>query len=660
MTYLPFVDGLRAVAVLAVVLFHAFPSLMPGGFTGVDIFFVISGFLITRFILDDVRVGRFSLKSFYIRRARRLLPAAVVCFLSVAALSGIVLLPDAYHYFGRSLLASILMYANIFFYATGGYFSAPASEKPLLHIWSLAVEDQFYLTWPPLIILLQRFRPRMVVALVFLLAFASLTYAEIKIITDTEYAFFQLPTRAWELFTGSLLALIPLPTFRPAFANALALTGTTAMISSFWLVSSEGHFPGFGAVPACVGTAAILASSLTQSTWISRLLSLRPTVAIGRISYSLYLWHWPLLALLHYRLERQPSQVETLLTVGLAFVLAFLSWLYVEQPFRHPIATEDSRPQSNATFVWQAVGATLIVVGIAMVLKISHGLPQRYDAKLQPLLRQMIAENPLRSTCDNYQNVMRHDDVCGAGRRKSAQESYEMALFGDSMADQWIELAKHYAEKHNLALRQVTNGGCMLLFGTDIPARPSAKKRECVAYVHAAQDFVANNPDLKLAVISGYWEKWIGRIENPRSRDDVPAAEQGDDQQLPIFDNVLKQTVEAFTAKGIKVVLIGQIPVYDVLPLRCIAKAIESDGDVRLCGMSSKKAERQVERSNAALLRLAGANPLVSVSLPQQAMCSEATCSPFLNGTFLYRNGSHLNSFGAAAFTGLIAFPTLP
>ena len=148
MIYLPFVDGLRAVAIIAVVLFHAFPALVPGGFAGVDVFFVISGFLITRFIAAEMHAGTFSFSQFYIRRARRLLPAAVVCLLCISALAGFVLLPDAYHYFGRSLLASILMYANIFFYTTGGYFSAPALEKPLLHIWSLAVEDQFYLTWP--------------------------------------------------------------------------------------------------------------------------------------------------------------------------------------------------------------------------------------------------------------------------------------------------------------------------------------------------------------------------------------------------------------------------------------------------------------------------------------------------------------------------------
>ena len=154
MTYLPFVDGLRAVAILAVVAYHALPWTLPGGFAGVDVFFVISGFLITRSIAAEMADGSFSVPTFFVRRARRLLPAALVCFFAVAILAGFILLPDAYLYFGRSLLSAILMYANIFFYKTGGYFSAPSLEKPLLHTWSLSVEDQFYLTWPLLLMVL--------------------------------------------------------------------------------------------------------------------------------------------------------------------------------------------------------------------------------------------------------------------------------------------------------------------------------------------------------------------------------------------------------------------------------------------------------------------------------------------------------------------------
>ena len=197
MTYLPFVDGLRAVAILAVVAFHALPWTVPGGFVGVDVFFVISGFLITRFIAGEMADGTFSLLHFYVRRARRLMPAALVCFVVVSLISGFVLLPDTYWYLGRSLLAAILMYANVFFYHTGGYFTAPSLEKPFLHTWSLAVEDQFYLTWPLLLMfLLPRVSKTVLVTVAFAIATASLVYAEFMLTQDPEFAFYLLPTRA--------------------------------------------------------------------------------------------------------------------------------------------------------------------------------------------------------------------------------------------------------------------------------------------------------------------------------------------------------------------------------------------------------------------------------------------------------------------------------
>ena len=209
MVYLPFVDGLRALAIIAVVAYHAFPGVITGGFAGVDVFFVISGFLITSLVVTEISDGTFSLYRFFVRRARRLLPAAFACVVVVTLLSAFILLPDAFWYYGRSLLAFIGFFSNIFFYLTGGYFSAPALEKPLLHTWSLAVEDQFYLTWPLILMLISPFlSKRTILGLVLLSLGASLWFAEAKVAVDHEFAFFVLPTRAWELLTGAALALV--------------------------------------------------------------------------------------------------------------------------------------------------------------------------------------------------------------------------------------------------------------------------------------------------------------------------------------------------------------------------------------------------------------------------------------------------------------------
>ncbi len=556
MVYLPFVDGLRAIAIIAVVVYHALPWALPGGFAGVDVFFVISGFLITRFIVAEMTDGTFSLTRFFVRRARRLLPAAIACFLIVSVLAGFVLLPDAYWYFGRSLLSSVLMYANIFFYNTGGYFTAPALEKPLLHTWSLAVEDQFYLTWPLILLaMIPRWPRAYCIVACCIMLFASLAFAEFKIINDPEYAFFLLPTRAWELLIGAALALAaPGLVFSRWTAQALAELGAVAVLASFALLTPASHFPGLGALAACLGTAAIIAGGLSSpENFVARALSVRAVVFVGLISYSLYLWHWPLIALTSYSFERPLTALEAAVVVAVSFVLAVVSWRFVEMPFRktHSAHPQSAHPQSapaitgmpaaDRQFVLRAVGGVGVALCVAMALKLWKGVPERYAADVRTVLEQMVSGNPLRSRCDDHHNIFKNDDICNFGRRKAEAESYEVALFGDSMADHWSPLVAKFASEMNLAGRQVTNGGCGLLFGTEIPAWPLAKARECATYQAEAEKFVAINKGMKIAVISGFWEKWLGRLEHPEQRLDVPVATsqaEAKGQLAPTFDKV--------------------------------------------------------------------------------------------------------------------------
>ena len=665
MTYLPFVDGLRAVAILAVVAFHALPWTVPGGFVGVDVFFVISGFLITRFIAGEMADGTFSLLHFYVRRARRLMPAALVCFVVVSLISGFVLLPDTYWYLGRSLLAAILMYANVFFYHTGGYFTAPSLEKPFLHTWSLAVEDQFYLTWPLLLMfLLPRVSKTVLVAVAFAIATASLVYAEFMLTQDPEFAFYLLPTRAWELLAGALVALVARNiNLSHVVANALAAVGAAAIALSFALLSPDAHFPGLGAAPSALGTAAIIFASVNQPTFISRMLAIRPAVFIGLISYSLYLWHWPLIALWSYTLERPLNVVEAAIVVSVAFVVAIISWRYIEKPFRarhneHSAALSSS----DRWFVMGALVGVVGIIGIAGGLKLFKGFPQRYNAEVRTVLDEMVSGNPVRSECDDYQNVFRNEDVCNFGRKKASGESYEVALLGDSLADHWTPLIAKFAEEKNLAFRQVTNGGCGLLFGVEIPAWPLSKARECESYQQEAEKFIEANPGLKLAVISGFWEKWLGRLEHPGEKVDVPPAtteEEANGLWAPTFDKVLKETIEVFTKRGIKVLLIGQPPTYEALPVRCLVSSVRQKTDPSTCGMSRADAERQLKRSDEALKR-AATLPGVSVSLPFDYMCQKERCSPIADGTMLYKNGGHVNRYGSEYLRRFVEFPSLP
>lgn len=666
MGYLPFIDGLRAVAILAVVAFHAVPQLVPGGYVGVDVFFVISGFLITRFIAAEMAEGSFSLVQFYVRRARRLMPAAVVCFLAVTLLSAIVLLPDAFLYFGRSLLAAMLMFANVFFYQTGGYFSAPALEKPLLHTWSLAVEDQFYLTWPILLValwpLLSR---RLIIALAIGIAAASFAYAEKTLVEDAEFAFFVLPTRAWELLLGALVALLDIRArMSRSVMEVLAALGAFAIVASFWWLNPDAYFPGLGALPACLGTAAIIVAGCNQMTIVGRLLALKPAVFIGLISYSLYLWHWPLIALSSYRLERALTVPEAAAVVAVAFGAAILSWWYVEQPFRkrHQQHLAPTPSALDQRFILQALAAVMLIIGISMVIRIGKGLPQRYTDQTRVILSEMVTGNPVRRACDNYGNIFRNDEVCNLGRRKSEGQSYDVALFGDSMADHWTPLVAKFAKEERLSFRQVTNGGCALLFGVTLLARPEAKRRECANYRVEAEKFVAANPELKLAVISAYWEKWRKQVTILPSGVGAGTERQGVGADVPhgLLEQSLRRTIAKFTSRGVRVLLIGQIPIYDALPLRCIVRRLEGGEDISRCGMTRAKAMAQLSETDAVLRRVAADNPMVGVWLPSGAMCQEQYCSPMLAGHFLYKNRDHVNAIGSEALRKFVVFPKLP
>ncbi|CAA2142160.1 acyltransferase family protein [Hyphomicrobium sp. ghe19] len=664
MSYLPFVDGLRALAIIAVVAYHAFPGVITGGFAGVDVFFVISGFLITSLVVTEISDGTFSLYRFFVRRARRLLPAAFACVVVVTVLSAFILLPDAFWYYGRSLLAFIGLFSNVFFYLTGGYFSAPALEKPLLHTWSLAVEDQFYLTWPLILMLASPFlSKRTILGLVLLSLGASLWFAEAKVSIDHEFAFFMLPSRAWELLTGAALALVASEIkFGRAASEALSIAGIVAVLASFLLLSPHSNFPGLHAAPACFGTVAIIAGCMSQNVLLTRLLSYRPLVFVGLISYSLYLWHWPLLALASYRLERPLDAGEASLIVLISVAVAIFSWRWIERPFRSSRRSAAATSAKAATwglsdgkFVVAALSCVAIMAMFAGTIKGMKGFPNRYAAESRRVLSQLVAGNPVRMRCDGFENVFADDDVCNFGKKRDPGGSYELALFGDSMGDHWAPLVAKYAEHRKLTGRQVTNGGCPLLFDVSIPAETEDKIAECTSYQTEAKKFVELNPKLKIAVISGFWEKWLWLV-NSAAAQHANSADRAGSPNLN-FDTALERTVRTFTDRGIKVVMIGQIPIYDPLPIRCIIGAIENHRDVATCGKPKAEALDELKLSNAALLRVAAANPGVSVSLPSDFMCQEQRCSPMMDGILLYKNGGHVNQFGSEHLERFIKFP---
>src|ERR1700690_2687799 len=379
--YRPDIDGLRAIAVLSVVFFHLGVPLH-GGFVGVDIFFTISGFLIGSIILRQTSDRIFTFAGFYERRIRRIFPALIVMLAVSCILAYEFLLPAELISFSKSLAAASFSLSNIFFWLQSGYFDAPASNTPLLHTWSLAIEEQFYVFLPVLLVILHRFSPRRINLVIYSFAAVSLLISVYGAYQFPSAAFYLLHTRAWELLIGTALALEGFPKLRGPFVReAAGIAGLLLIAFALLFYHSWTPFPGLAALPPCLGTALIIAAGESGKNTVGRLLSLRPIVFVGLISYSLYLWHWPLIVFYKFGftvidgLSHIQSQA---FLFALSLVLATLSWRFVEMPVR------SGTWGNNRTWLFGgAAVATIVVAAPSAGVLALQGVPSRFTQAAQ-------------------------------------------------------------------------------------------------------------------------------------------------------------------------------------------------------------------------------------------------------------------------------------
>lgn len=333
MKYRPEIDGLRALAVIPIILFHAGFGLMSGGFVGVDIFFVISGYLITTILIEDIEKKQFSIVNFYERRARRILPALFSVMLICIPFAWMWMLPDPLENFGQSLVAATLSANNVLLYLTSGYWDLASEFKPLLHTWSLGIEEQYYLLFPLLLLLTWRFGKSVVILSIIVITFVSLALSVWLSSKNPEAAFFLIHTRAWELFAGSISAFI-VQRRGVQNNNSLSLLGLTTIIFSIFFFDETTPFPGVYALVPVLG-AVLLVLYADNKTLAAKFLSAKGFVGIGLISYSAYLWHQPLFAFLKIHQQTEPSHIMNGMVIVATFLLSFISWKYIEKPFRN-------------------------------------------------------------------------------------------------------------------------------------------------------------------------------------------------------------------------------------------------------------------------------------------------------------------------------------
>lgn len=624
--YRPDIDGLRAFSIIAVVAYHAFPNLLPGGFVGVDIFFVISGYLITGIILDAQAGDGFSAREFYRRRIQRIIPALllVVAFCLVAGWW--ILLPREYVALGRQTIASSVFAPNILFWTEAGYFDTDSRLKPLLHLWSLGVEEQFYLLWP--LLLLIGFRLKLPPRLLVLGLLGTSFFFNIAVTGDRAASFFLPQFRVWELLLGAWLATRRASLNPTAPANTLAAVGLGLMTAAVFLINRQSVFPGWWALLPTVGATLLIVSG--PGTPINRLLGSQALVFIGKISFPLYLWHWPLLTLCRIMEQGEPAPAIRLAAVTLSLLLAWLSYRLVEQRLRyHP---------GRFTPIWLLAGLfALGLAGLAIVRL--EGIPQR-TAELNPVAAVFQWQEP-GPNHPNYCNL----GEAAPGKCLRDHKPSTIAVLGDSHStNTFFALAHHFRQSGNGIIR-LGEGGCPPLYGAEV--MDSGNSDQCLELSNGNIDWASNNPDINTVFLSSMGTPYLNeRLDRYRMRYPADPTLKSNSQ---VFAAGLDAAVKKLASAGKAVVLVIDWPGLGFHPRACVdTRPLRlTRFEPRPCETPRKRYQSRSHEYREIVTTVWNNNPGTWLWDTPEAFCNQRKCHGIKNGEILYRDPGHLSMAGS-------------
>lgn len=617
--YRPDVDGLRAVAIAFVFLFHCGMG-ASGGFVGVDVFFVISGFLIASSILQRRDAATFTFIGFYERRARRLAPGFFVVVLACLVVGYLVLLPGDFSAMLASVRASVTLQANHFFYRDMDYFSASATSKPLLHIWSLAIEEQFYLLLPVILVVSLRLRRGTLV--IATLATGSLIASAIVIPQAEQAVFYLLPFRAWELLVGVLVAIASQDTPLRLHSSICETVSALAICILAWcsLAYDAGtHFPGLAAAPVVAATAAIIYVGRLRATRVNRALASSPLTYVGRRSYALYLWHWPLVCFTAYYLDRAFSVGEVVGLAAASLLLADITFRLIETPAlrRHP---SYFRSETLAT-----AGAAAVLLYIALPFVKS---PLASNEAINALLKPERNWSREQAQCADRSA---QDIVAGLVCNFGSDGPVKVLLLGDSHASSMLPVLKDLAGELNFRLVTVLQNGCP-------PFHELQSAKPTCIYVNRATEKLIAASSFDAVVFSANWQSYgrsnaIYAISGQVSKD-------GPEMTAALVEMV--RTAERSAAVPI---LVGQVPTYAVDVPKFLAKAVYFSFLDKILGV---KREMPQATSDSLLVTAVADITGARAVYPADSLCSRETCETSHSGESLYKDGGHLTPLGAS------------
>lgn len=633
MKYRPEIDGLRAVAVIPVILFHAGLDAFSGGFVGVDIFFVISGYLITSIILSEKDNDTFSIVNFYERRARRILPALFFIILVSLPFAYFLLLPEDLKDFSQSLVSIVFFSSNILFWQETGYWGTANELKPMLHTWSLGVEEQYYIVFPLLLAALGKFRRHLLLPMLILLIVASYLLC-IKLVELAPTAnFFLLPTRAWELGIGALVAYFCLyyqhflkNVSTNVVSQTLSLVGLSLILFSIFEFDEKTPFPGHFALLPTVGTALLILFA-TSKTYIGKLLSTKLLVSIGLISYSAYLWHQPIFAFArHYSLKSVPEYAFLLLSL-LSLALAFLTWKYIEAPFR-----KRSIIERKHIFQFSLYGSALTLI-IGVVGHITFGFtsaPFTPSDHFYEVSKRLEPNIGLSSKCDNKFTL---DPVCRTG------ETANILLWGDSYA---MHLAGAVAISPDIKMIQMTKSTC----GPFLAIAPIDKHhtkewaKQCLDFNNQVINWMQTNNDLQYVVLSSPFEQYLKNTNQILFINGEVI-----DANMQTALEQFNETLHFIESLGAKPIIVGPPPADNSDLGRCLAKASHRDIPLSQCDFT---VERLTKGRALAYEFLSKLDERYTVVRLDKLLCEEnGVCRTSIGSKWLYRDKGHLSIEGS-------------
>jgi peptidoglycan/LPS O-acetylase OafA/YrhL len=666
------IDGLRALAIIPVILFHANISGFGGGFVGVDIFFVISGYLITSIILREIKEGSFSLMKFWERRVRRIVP--VMFFIASAVLAGayfILLFPVDFVDFGQSLVAQSLFLANIFFMRKSSYFAGPSESMPLLHTWSLSVEEQFYIGFPILIFLIwlvgKKMYGKMLVSVLILLTALSFLYNvyltellpggafSVPYIshvwgaaTNGNAAFFFLPARAWELLLGAIIATGILAIHKKWIAEIITGIGFVAIVCAVVLFNDATPFPGWAALIPTLGSALIILGNTHVSTATGKFLSFPVLVWIGLISFSLYLWHWPVIVFSKTLLDGEVQEYAFII-IPLIFMVSWFTFTFIETPFRK---------KSICPKPWQMFlfGFLAIVSLVTAGLMINHfkGFPQRASEASHAIALAAVDVNPREYECfrKNYREVFNEGEPCILGDQTNI-EVIDFVLWGDSHSDSAMPVVDALAFENGQTGAYFGSGGC----GPVIWKYDVTKDEKCKLIKEQAISFIKEHNVKKVLLIAS-WESDLGAIlansDSGIMGNDTHQDTQ-EDSDGETFSEALSETVRMISSDSNEIYIMKKVPVFNDYDVRKEFNRVARTNHPPEPIVQTLQEHYQANaEENTAIDTLASSGAVIVLD-PVPIFCPNNICSIVIDGKIVYKNGGHLNTTGAMLLRPVLA-----